>query len=130
MIAARAKANFHADRVRQRARKGNIESLGHAAAATRLTIRRMIRRRKKPGPPGRPIGTPTGRAKGAIAYDVAQPDGPAVIGPMASRIGPSMSFHEKGGRRGNRYLPARPTVGPALAQIGPRLSKFWVGSIH
>ncbi len=74
---------------------------------------------------GQPVSTQTGAAKNAIMFDVRKPDGPALIGPVASRIGPAMSFHEFGGRRGNRFLPRRPVMGPALAQIGPRLTQFW-----
>lgn len=129
MIGMRAKGTNDTQKIRKASEAVAFRSLGHAAAALRLTARRMIRRRKRPLPPGQPMGSPTGRAKGAIAYDVTKPHGPAIIGPLASRIGPAMRFHEHGGRRGDRYIPARPVMGPALAQIGPRLTQFWAGRV-
>lgn len=129
MIAARARATTNGPKIRRAAQAKTFESLGHASAALRMTIRRMIRRKKKPGPVGGPIATQTGRAKGAIAYHVTKPDGPAIVGPMASRIGPAMRYHEHGGRRGRRFIPRRPTVGPAFAQIGPRLPRAWTGRL-
>jgi hypothetical protein len=130
MIGVRAKAEFNGPKVRKAAETASFKSLGHAAGALRMTARRSIRRRKRPSAVGQPVSTQTGAAKNAIGYDVTKPHGPAVIGPMASRIGPAMKFHEHGGRRGDRYLPRRPVMGPALAQIGPRMSQFWAGRIH
>ncbi len=130
MIGLRAKAKLDAKKLRRKAATGNFKSLGHAAGALRTTARRSIRRRKKPAAIGKPVSTHTGAAKNAILYHITKPDGPAVIGPAASRIGPAMRFHEHGGRRGRRYIPRRPTMGPALAKIGPRLSQFWAGTIH
>ena len=130
MIGIRSKAEFNGPKIRRATETASFKSLGHAAAALRITARRMIRRRKKPAAPGRPMGSPTGAAKGAIGFHITKPHGPAVIGPMASRIGPAMKFHEHGGRRRGRYLPRRPVMGPALAQIGPRLTQFWSGRIQ
>lgn len=129
MIGARTRVTTNGPKIRRAVQTKTFDSLGHAAAAMRLTIRRMIRRKQRPGPIGGPIGTPTGRAKGAIGYYVNKPDGPAIIGPMASRIGPAMKFHEHGGRRGRRDIPRRPTIGPAFAQIGPRLPRAWTGRL-
>lgn len=126
MIGLRARTDHRGGgKVRQAVKANTFKSLGHAAAVVRITARRLIRRRKKPGPIGKPIGTQTGRAKRAFGYHVTKPDGPAVVGPMASRIGPAMRYHEKGGRRGRRYIPPRPVMGPTVAKIGPRLSTYW-----
>ena len=130
MIGFRAKATVDTGKVRRAAQTGSFKSLGHAAGALRLAVRRSIRRAKRPAAIGKPVHTQTGRVKGAYFYDVRKPDGPAVIGPAASIIGPAMYYHEFGGRRGKRYLPPRPTLGPALAAIGPRLSGYWAGTIR
>lgn len=130
MIGVRAKAEFNGPKLRKAAEQANFKSLGHAASALRMTARRSIRRRKRPSSIGEPVSTQTGAAKNSILFDVTKPDGPAVIGPAASRIGPAMSFHEHGGRRGKRYLPKRPVMGPALAKIGPRMAGFWAGQVR
>ena len=130
MIGIRSKGQFDEKKIRKKAETETFKNLGHAAATLRKIARRSIRRRKRPSPIGRPISTHTGAAKQAILYEVDRPHGPAIIGPVASRIGPAMRYHEHGGRRGKRRLPARPVMGPAMAKIGPRLSGYWAGSIR
>ena len=117
-------------KVQRKAKQANIESLGHAAAAIRLTARRSIRRRKKKSPEGKAPSTRKGQPKRAIVYKVSKEKDEAVIGPDESVVGQSGKAHEHGGEyRGGQYK-RRPFMGPALEQVQPRLPRMWRGSVR
>lgn len=129
MVSGKAKTNFDGRKVQKAAKAGNIQSLGHAAAAVRLTARRSIKKGKRSSAPGTPPHTQTKRLPAAIKYAVDNRRGSALIGPDAAVVGDSGKAHEFGGLfRGEQY-PRRPFMGPALEKIRPRLSDFWAGSV-
>lgn len=118
-------------RVRKAAKKANLTSLRHAAAALRLQARGTIRKRPRSGKPGRPGGPPRTRAgqlKRSILFD-ADTDR-AIIGASAGFVGESASAHEHGGRYRGRLYPERPFMRPALEKLRPRLSQFWAASLR
>jgi len=126
----KAKASFRREYLRRRAREGSIRSLGHAAAAIRLTARRSIRQSLRAAAPGRPPHTRRGLLRRAVLYFVETAQERALIGPAHSFVGTSASAHEFGGTyRGQRY-PQRPLMGPALLALVPRLPAFWASSIR
>ena len=130
MIGVTARTTFDADKVVRKAKKANIESLGHAGAAIRLTARRSIRKRKGPSAPGTPPHTRKGQIKRAIVYAVEKREERVVIGPEYAVVGPAGMPHEFGGRlRGQRYAK-RPFMGPALMKLKDRLPRKWAGSVR
>lgn len=130
MITMKAKVTFDARKLRARARKGNIESLGHAGGAIRLAARRSIRKSPKASVAGTPPHTRKGRLRGAILYAVERERDRVVIGPRYTVAGPSGMAHEFGGRfRGERY-DRRPFMGPALDKVKDRLPRMWAGSVR
>jgi len=130
MIGVKATTQFDATKVLHRVQQANIESLGHAGGAIRLTARRSIRRSDKPSAPGSPPHTRKGQIKRAIVYAVEKQKQCVVIGPEYATLGPSGMAHEFGGRfRGQNY-PKRPFMGPALMKIQDRLPRMWAGSVR
>lgn len=129
MIAARAKTTFDAAKVRRAARKGSIQSLGHAGAAIRLTGRRSIKKSAKPAAPGAAPHTRKGRLRNAIKYAVAGDKQSVVIGPDHAVAADSGRAHEFGGRYRDENYPRRPFMGPALDKVRDRLPAFWAGSV-
>lgn len=130
MVGMKATVRFDARKVRARARKGSIKSLGHAGGAVRLAARRSIRRGPKASAAGRPPHTRKGRLKSAILYSVERRQERVVIGPRYTVAGPSGMAHEFGGRfRGQRY-DRRPFMGPALEKVKDRLPRMWAGSVR
>jgi hypothetical protein len=130
MIGMKTKTKFNHKKLLTKARQGNITSLGHAAAAIRLTARRSILKRKNPSLPGQPPHTQTRRIKDAILYDVDKTRQSAIIGPSRDIIGMAGRAHEMGGRYYGRRYPPRPYMQPALEKLKDRLAMFWAGSIH
>lgn len=116
-------------RVKRAAQAAQITSLNQAGAAIRLTARRSVRRRKKSSPAGQPVSTRRGQARESIAYEVDQHRGEVAIGPRASQVGQSMQINEFGLTVGDEKFPKRPTMGPALQKITPRLPGFWAASV-
>lgn len=113
--------------LRKAVKQYNIESLGHAAAIVRKTVRRSIRRRTGTNysKPGQPPKTKTGLLRNSIVYDVDRQAEEAVIGPTANLIDGLGALHEFGGKtRRGRYEP-RPFMGPAYEKILPRLPESW-----
>ena len=129
MIGAKVKTKDETSRALAKAKQGNFKSLGHAAAAIRLTARRSIRKRKKASPEGQPPHTRQGQLRGAILFAVEKEKGVAVIGPDHSKVGASGSAHEHGGRYKRQRYPKRPFMGPALEKTKDRLPKLWAGSV-
>jgi len=147
MVGARARTRFDGGKVRRAAKRGSIESLGHAGAAIRLTARRRIKKAPRargrdekgrfvsaggtiPSPPGKPPHTRRGQLKRAIVYAVEKERQDVVVGPDYAVVGPSAMAHEHGGRfRGARY-EKRPFMGPALEKVRDRLPKKWAGSVR
>lgn len=130
MIGVKAHTKFEKSKVRAGAQRANITSLGHAAAALRLTARRSIRQRKGPSAPGTPPHTRRGQLKRAIAYAVDRERGVALIGPAADFVGKSGSTHEFGGRFRRERYPQRAYMGPALSKLQDRLPDFWAKSVR
>jgi hypothetical protein len=129
MIGAKGKTRFDAPKVAKAARRGSIQSLGHAGAALRLTARRSIRRNARASAPGSPPHTRKGRLKRAIKYAVDKALPSVVIGPDKAIVGTSAAAHEHGGRYRDEHYPRRPFMGPALEKIKDRLPPMWAGSI-
>lgn len=130
MIGMRVTTRSDIPRVLRAVRRANIESLGHAGAAVRLTASRSIRRSPNPSVPGRPPRTRRGQLRRAIRYGVEKHREAVVIGPVYGGVGRSAHPHEFGGRyRGRRY-DARPFMGPALEKTAPRLPRHWAGSVR
>ena len=130
MIGIKARTRFDSGKLRRRVKRANIESLGHAGAAIRLTARRSIRRRKGPSAPGTPPHTRRGQLKRAIVYAVERQAERVVIGPEYAKLGPAGMAHEFGGLfRGQRYRK-RSFMGPALMKTRDRLPRKWAGSVR
>lgn len=130
MIGAKVKTKDETRRVLAKAKQGSFKSLGHAGAAIRLVARRSIRRRKKKSPTGRPPHTRRGQLKRALKYHVERKKPSVVIGPEHAVVGESGKAHEHGGLyKGDRY-DRRPFMGPALAEVQPRLPRLWAGSVR
>jgi len=130
VVGARVKTRFDGGKVRRAAKKGSIESLGHAGASIRLVARRSIRRSEKPSTPGNPPHTRKGQMKRAIVYAVEKERQDVVVGPDYAVAGPAAMAHEHGGRfRGARY-EKRPFMGPALEKVRDRLPRKWAGSVR
>jgi len=130
VIRMKARVSFRRRELRRQAQEGSIRSLGHAAAAIRLTARRSIRQSARASAPGQPPHTRRGLIRRAILYFVEKARERALIGPAHSLVGRSASAHEFGGTyRGQRY-PKRPLMGPALMKLVPRLPSFWASSIR
>lgn len=118
-------------RVEKAKDKGAFKSFAHAAASIRKTTRASIKTRKKPGPPGGPIRTKSGKGGGLARRSVlfhTDKTG-AVIGFAASKIDQAMEAHEHGKERGDVLFPKRPTVQPALEQNLARFHREWKGAI-
>jgi len=117
-------------RVKRAAKKGNFNSIGHAAASIRRAAMRLIRRSKtKPSPPGQPPRTRAGLLRKAIVFDVDKRRERAIIGPRASVVGTAGAAHEHGGQYKGQRFPQRSFMGPALETSAPRLGRHWKGSI-
>jgi len=130
MIAVAVTLQFDAATVRRRVRQANIESLGRAGGAIRLTARRSIRRSDKPSAPGSPPHTRKGQLSRAIMYAVEQQKQCVVIGPEYATLGPAGVPHEFGGSFRGQSYQKRPFMGPALMKIKDRLPSQWAGSIR
>lgn len=130
MLEIRCQTRFETKTVVSKVQRANIENLGHAGAAIRLTARRSIRRSKRYAAEGSPPHTRRGQLKGAIAYAVERREEQVVIGPEASKVGASGSAHEYGGKYKRQRYAKRPFMGPALTKMQPRLPKVWAGSVR
>ena len=117
-------------RVLRAARRANIENLGHAGAAIRLTAKRSIRRSDKPADPGKPPKTRRGQLRSSIRFAVERNRQRVLIGPDHRIVGQSARAHEFGGRYRKQRYPKRPFMGPALTKTKDRLPKHWAGSIR
>jgi hypothetical protein len=117
-------------KVARKAKRANIESLGHAGGAIRLAAVRSIRKRQGPAPAGQPPHTHTRRLPRAIKYAVEKSRQAVVIGPDVESLGTAGKAHEHGGRYRRERYPRRPFMGPALEKTKTRLPKFWAGSVR
>lgn len=129
MFSMRANVKLDFQKVTRAVHSGNVRSLGHAAAAIRLTARRSIRSRKKPSLPGSPPSTQTRRLPRSILYAVDPNAESAVIGPAHSLIGEAGSAHELGGAFRQEHYRKRPFMRPALLKLSGRLPSHWSNSI-
>jgi len=130
VIAAKAKIKFDAQRIAKAAKRGNITSVGHAAAAIRLAARHSIRKSPKRSRAGTPPNTRKGRLRSAIKYAVGKSPPSAVIGPDVEVAGTSGKAHEFGGRYKKQRYEKRAFMGPALENVKPRFPAFWKNSIR
>jgi hypothetical protein len=129
MIRAKAKVKLDGKKVIDAARKGSIQSLGHAGAAIRLAARHSIRKSPKPSPSGTPPHTRKGRIRNAIKYAVMAASQAVLIGPDAEIVGTSGKAHEFGGHFRRENYDRRPFMGPALQRTKDRLPSFWAASV-
>jgi len=130
MVGMTVRTRSDVPKVLRKVRRANIESLGHAGAAIRLTARRSIRRSPRPSAPGKPPHTRRGQLRGAILYAVERAQDRVIIGPDYAGIGLSATAHEFGGRYRRGRYPKRPFMGPALEKLRPRLPRMWAGSVR
>lgn len=130
MIDARARARFDRAKVDRKKTQGTIRSLAHAAATLRLAVRRMVRVRKTPRPPGQPASSPTRQLRESIRYALDERRRSAVVGPSREDVDVIGRVHEYGGSFRGRVYPARPFMAPAFAAIAPRIAAHWRGRIH
>ena len=133
MIAAKAKIKFNTKKIANAAKRGNITSVDHAAAAIRLRAWYSIRKSAKKSRVGTPPNSRKGRLRKALKYAVSKSpsDGvSAVIGPDVARVGTSGQAHEFGGRYKKQHYQKRAFMGPALENVKPRLPAFWKNSIR
>ena len=130
MIQMKVQTRIDVQKVLRKARRANIESLGHAGAAIRLTARRSIRRSPKPSASGTPPHTRRGLLRRAIVYAVDKYRQMVIIGPAYGVIGLSATAHEFGGRYRRQYYKKRRFMGPALEKTKNRLPRHWAASIR
>ena len=130
MIGMTVKTRSDVPKVLRAARRTNIESLGHAGAAIRLTARRSIRKREGPSAPGSPPHTHTGALRSAVLYAVEKARERVVIGPAFAGVGTSAMAHEFGGRYRKSRYSKRPFMGPALEKLRDRLPRMWAASVR
>jgi len=133
VIGAKAKIKFDARKIANAAKRGNITSVGHAAAAIRLRAWYSIRKSPKKSRVGMPPNSRKGRLRKALKYAVSKlPSGGvgAVIGPDIKVAGTSGKAHEFGGKYKRERFDRRPFMGPALDYVKPRMSAFWKNSIR
>lgn len=116
--------------VAEKAKKASIEKLGHAGAALRLVVRRSIRVRKKPSPVGLPPHSRKGLLRRAIMYAVEKALQTVVVGPDFDVIADAGKAHEFGGKFRKERYDKRPYMGPGLAKVKDRLTKFWYDSVR
>lgn len=125
---ARTRSQMH--KVARKAKRANIENLGHAGGAIRLAAVRSIRKRKGPAPAGQPPHTHTRRLPRAFKYAVEKQRQTVVIGPDIQSLGTAGKAHEHGGHYRRERYPKRPFMGPALEKTKERLPKLWAGSVR
>ncbi len=130
MIEMKVQTRMDVQKVLRRVKRANIESLGHAGAAIRLTARRSIRRSPKPSAAGRPPHTRRGLLRRAIVYAVDKARQMVIIGPGYGMVGQSASAHEFGGKYRRQNYKRRAFMGPALQKIKNRLPRSWARSIR
>ena len=130
MIEMKVQTRMDVQKVLRSVKRANIESLGHAGAALRLTARRSIRRSPNPSAPGTPPHTRRGLLRRAIMYAVDKYRQLVVIGPAYGMVGLSATPHEFGGKYKREHYNKRPFMGPALDKTKDRLPRHWAGSIR
>ena len=130
MIALKVQTRMDVQKVLRKAKRANIESLGHAGATIRLTARRSIRRSPKASAVGTPPHTRRGLLRKAIIYAVDKYRQMVVIGPAYGMVGRSATAHEFGGRYRRQYYKKRRFMGPALEKTKNRLPRHWAASIR
>ena len=130
MIEMKVQTRLDVQKVLRKARRSNIESLGHAGAAVRLTARRSIRRSPKPSAAGTPPHTRRGLLRRAIVYALDKYRQLVVIGPAYGTVGLSATPHEFGGKYKRQSYDRRPFMGPALEKTRNRLPRHWSGSVR
>jgi len=111
-------------------RRGEPKTLGRVGAITRGAMKRTLGRpTKKPRAPGRPMSSPTKRAKKGILFSVNERRGVVQIGPSIRMVGLSANAHEFGKNfKGNAY-EARPFAKPTIEQMAPKAPRFWANSL-
>jgi len=129
-IGFQVKTRSDIPKVLRKARRANIENLGHAGASIRLTAKRSIRKSANPAEPGKPPKTRRGQLRSSIRFAVEKNRQRVVVGPDYRIVGQSGRAHEFGGRYRKQRYPNRPFMGPALTKTKDRLPKHWAGSIR
>ena len=139
---------FDRSAVTQRLKRAELRYLRRAGGTTRKIARRSIKKkgqaRKKPtnrsgaafrrwlqevrsrpaSPPGTPPFTHDGTFRNAIAFGFDGRES-VLIGFLKDKVDDLAELHEFGGRRRGKTYPARPTIGPALEKVTPKLPEFW-----
>lgn len=129
MVKMTVQTRMDVKKVLRKKKRGNLDSLGKAGAYVRTVMSRTIGSNKKPRPPGRPMTSPTRRAKKSILFHASKETESVVIGPSHRIMGKSMHAHEFGRKHKGVQEPARPFAVPSLEKSQEKLSPFWRGSI-
>jgi len=100
---------------------------------TKAFQRWLLEVRERPAsPPGSPPFTHGGLFRDAILFGLEKESENTVIGLMADGpdgIDDIGELHEFGGTRKGKRYPARPTMGPALQKVIPKLPEFWRNAV-
>ena len=129
MVGARCKVKSDFHKVQRAARRGNIETLGHAGGYLRKVARHEIKKSAVASEAGTPPHTRRGALKNAIRYAVDKDRRSVVIGPDVEIVGKSGTAHEFGGRYKRQRYPKRAFMGPALESSKEKLPRLWRGSV-
>ena len=130
MVGMKVRTRDEIRKVIARAKKANIENLGHAGGTIRKVAQHSIKKSPEPSASGTPPHTRRGLLRKSILYAVEKAQNRVVIGPSVRIVGPAGMPHEFGGRFRKERYPKRPFMGPALEQVRERLPKHWEASIR
>lgn len=117
------------NKVREAARKAEINALFKTAFAISNDAKSSIENAPEASAPGEPPHSRRGQLRFAIRYAVDKTVPMAVIGPIASKVGQSASAHEFGGTFKDHNYPARPFMGPSLGRNLNTFGGQFAGSI-
>ena len=130
MVGMKVKTRDEIGKVIARAKRANIENLGHAGGAIRKAAQHSIRKSPEPSASGTPPHTRRGLLRKSILYAVEKARSRVVIGPSVNIVGPAGMPHEFGGPFRKERYPRRPFMGPALDKVRDRLPWYWEASVR
>jgi len=130
MIELKVQTRMDVQKVLRSVKRANIQGLGHAGGAVRLTARRSIKRSPRPSAAGTPPHTRRGLLRRAIVYAVEKYKQMVVVGPAYGLVGLSATPHEFGGKYKREHYDKRPFMGPALEKTKDRLPRHWANSVR
>jgi phage gpG-like protein len=117
------------ERISKAVKRAADGALDAAAFVIQQRAQDKIQTAKGPSEPGQPPHSKRGRLRRAILYSYSKQIKEAVIGPAASRMATAGAAHEFGGRFRRTKYPARPYMGPTLAENAHVIPEKFRGSI-